>query len=122
MRKLRLVLLGGLLLAVSHLCAPVSAIGQEDPDTEIARRHFDKASKFYDAKEYEKALREFEAARKVKPLPAFDFNIGRCNDRLENFAQAIVYYERYARSNPADVAQVRARIELLKQRVAEEAS
>ena len=47
-----------------------------DPDTEIARRHFDRGTAFYGEGRYAQAIIEFEAAKKVKPLPDFDFNIG----------------------------------------------
>jgi tetratricopeptide (TPR) repeat protein len=91
-----------------------------DPDTEVARRHFDRGTKSYQEQDYEVALREFEAARRVKSLPAFDYNIGRCQDRLERYPEAVAAYERYVASSVApDVAEVRERIRVLKERIAE---
>lgn len=88
-----------------------------DPDTEIARRHFDQGTALYYAGKYAVAIVEFEAAWKTKPSPAFDYNIGRCHDRLEHTVEAIGAYERYVASSPSDAAEVVARIEVLKQRL-----
>src|SRR5689334_11515142 len=86
-----------------------------DPDTEIARRHYAAGKAYYEKKDYQNALLEFEAARIAKALPAFDFNIGRCFDRLEQHAEAIEAYERYVASQPPppDVDEVRTRIKVL---------
>jgi tetratricopeptide (TPR) repeat protein len=91
-----------------------------DPDTEIARRHFEAGRLQYEASDYEGALREFEAARKVRNLPAFDYNIARCLDRLERPAEAIAAYERYlaASGETPDVFEVRERVRVLKERIA----
>lgn len=89
-----------------------------DPDVEIARRHFEAGTAEYNAGRYAAAIVEFEAARKVKALPAFDFNIARCHDRLEHVREAIDAYERYAATAPSDVIEVRARVAVLRQRLA----
>jgi tetratricopeptide (TPR) repeat protein len=90
-----------------------------DPDTEIARRHFQAGRVKYEASEYEAALREFEAARKVRNLPAFDYNIARCLDRMERPAEAIAAYERYLAviGEAPDAAEVRERVRILKERL-----
>jgi hypothetical protein len=92
-----------------------------DPDTEIARRHFDKGTAFYNEGRYAEAIGEFEAARKTKPLPAFDFNIARAHDRLEHPREAIAAYEHYLAGAPTapDAAEVRARVAVLMQRLGE---
>jgi Tetratricopeptide repeat len=106
------------LVLVASLLGLVRA--NEDPDTEVARRHFNAGRAFYDSEQYEKALSEFEAARRVKAHPALDYNIARCLDRLERYQPAIDAYERYIASNPADVEEMRQRVVLLKQRLAEQ--
>src|SRR5262245_38010267 len=96
------------------------AAGPDDnPDLEIAQRRFVKGSEYYAAKSYEKAIEEFEAARRVMPAPEIDFNIARCLDRLERFQEAIVAYERYlgAAKDAADAAEVRERVGVLRTRV-----
>jgi hypothetical protein len=106
------------------LIVPLVAAAEErpldnDPDVEIARRHFAQASEFYSAGRYVEALAEFEIARKAKPVPELDYNIGRCHDRLEHAAEAIAAYQRYLGkvSSGAEADEVRGRIESLKKRI-----
>jgi hypothetical protein len=87
MRIALVVLLG---LAVAGV-----ASAQESPDDEIARRHFDAGPQAYDQHDYVVALKELEAARTVRALPALDYDIARCLDRMERPAEAIDAYERY---------------------------
>jgi hypothetical protein len=112
-------------LALLLLLIPATVWAQpaadSDPDTEIARRHFEAGRAKYQESDYLGALGEFEAARKVRQLAAFDYNIARCLDRLERPAEAVVAYERYlaAAPNEPDAADVRARVGVLKQRIGE---
>jgi tetratricopeptide (TPR) repeat protein len=110
---MRLVLAVAVLMVVT---APARA--EDDPDTEVARRHFEKGRAFYAADDYVHALEEFEAARKIRPVPALDFNIGRAHDRMGHWEQAIVAYQRYVEAvpAPADAPEVRARISVLQAR------
>jgi tetratricopeptide (TPR) repeat protein len=92
-----------------------------DPDTEIATREFRRGLDLYNHERYAEAIVAFEKARAVKPSPAFDYNIARCYDRLAEWRPAIEGYERYLRApglSASDVAETRARVEVLKQRVA----
>jgi tetratricopeptide (TPR) repeat protein len=89
----------------------------DDPDTEIARRHFNAGSDLYSAGQYERAIGEFKAARRARQMPAFDFNIARAYDRLEQIGEAIDWYQRYLASGPEDSGEIRARIEELKRRL-----
>src|SRR5262245_19626711 len=74
----------------------------------------------YDLGHYREALRTFEQAKATKPLPAFDYNIGRCYEQLGQWRQAIDAYERYIKSEPppADAAEVRDHIAALRRRLA----
>lgn len=97
-------------------------VSPSDPDTEIARRHFARGTAFYNNEKYADAIGAFEKARKVKPLPAFDYNIARCLDRMERVAEAITEYERYLAAislTDPDTTEVRARIAVLRQRLGE---
>src|SRR5688572_3436150 len=105
------------------LCALAGAasaqVDQVDPDTEAARRHFDKGLALYEQRRYDDALAEFEVARKLKPLPDLDFNVARTHERREAWGEAAIAYERYlaARPDAPDAADLRARIEVLRSRV-----
>jgi tetratricopeptide (TPR) repeat protein len=92
---------------------------QEDPDTEIARRYFDQGSRAYEQGNYALACQRFEAARKVKPLPAFDYNLGRCHDRADEPVPAIEAYERFLRAEQAGPSadEARARVSVLRARL-----
>jgi tetratricopeptide (TPR) repeat protein len=90
------------------------------PDDEIARRHFDQGRSYYAVGRYDDALEEFEAARRVRPVAALDFNVARCLDRMERFGDAIGAYQRYVQGNPKaiDADEVRERIRVLRTRLA----
>jgi tetratricopeptide (TPR) repeat protein len=105
-----------------YLSLPLVAWAQSslDPDTEIARRHFEAGRLKYEASDYLGALDEFEAAGRVRQFAAFDYNIARCLDRLERPAEAIAAYERYLGQvgDQPDAEEVRERVRVLKQRIA----
>jgi tetratricopeptide (TPR) repeat protein len=95
------------------------ARADDDPDTEVAKRLFRKGGELYVRGDYQRALEAFTAARQAKPLPAFDFNIGRCEDRLAHWAEALAAYERFAATatSPEDRKEAEARIPVLRERV-----
>ncbi len=90
-----------------------------DPDIEVAQRHFRRATQLYGEAKYEEAIAAFEAARLVKPAAAFDWNIGRCAERLGQWARAVEAYEQYVKKAPnaEDTPGVKARILVLQERV-----
>jgi len=88
-----------------------------DPDAEAAHRHFDLGTEAYDRGDYATALREFERAKLAKPSPALDYNIARCYDRLERYADAIVAYQRFVDGATEDTSDAVARIATLRARV-----
>jgi tetratricopeptide (TPR) repeat protein len=108
-----------LLFALVLLGAAPLAAAEADPDTEIAQRLFADGVAAYNEHDYARALDRFEAARRVKPLPAFDYNIARCHDRLGQAAPAIAAYERYLAAAPEapDAGEVRTRVAVLRARV-----
>ena len=86
-----------------------------DTDTEIAKRHFEFGLKNYAAGDYAGALVEFKTARQVKPHPAFDYNIGKCEDRMEHIPEAIEAYQRYLAAMPdaPDAPELTRRVAML---------
>jgi tetratricopeptide (TPR) repeat protein len=109
--------LAGVVLALAVLTAPARA---QDADTEAARDLSDRAMMQYDLGHYREALRTFEQAKATRPLPAFDYNIGRCYEQLGQWRQAIDAYERYVKSQPppVDAAEVRDHTAALRRRLA----
>jgi tetratricopeptide (TPR) repeat protein len=120
-----LILFCGFTMGTSRLAradeASASGMNDPDPDTEVARRHFAAGGAAYEQGDYATALREFERARLAKPLPAFDYNIARCYDRLERYREAISAYERFvaAASPGEDTTEPQERIRVLRARLAE---
>ena len=103
---------------VALLCGAARARADENEgDVTTARRHFEAGVRYYDMADWQKALEEFMTAQRLHPVPAFDFNIGRCHDFLGHITTAIEHYERYAATNAPDAAQVRARIVELRRRL-----
>ncbi len=97
-------------------CASARA---EDSDTEIAKHQYEAGQALFDQGRYEAAIQEFEAARRIKPLAAFNYNIGVCYERLGRWAEAVEAFQRYvdAQPPPRDAEDVRAKIEILKTKV-----
>ena len=103
------------------LCVAFAAHAQPsvDPDTDAARRHYQKGKELYEASSYDEAVKEFEAAQRIKPMSALEFNIARCYDRLDDADRAIAAYERFMSSRPADPGDSAERIRKLRARKAE---
>jgi hypothetical protein len=101
------------------LVAWCGVAGAEDADTEAARRHSTTGSQLYEADRFADAIVEFELAKKLKPLPAFDFNIARCQERLEKWGEAADSFERYLAAQPdvPEAPEIRQRIATLRARV-----
>jgi hypothetical protein len=113
MRGLRLWVAGALFLG------SVSAYARDDAS---AARHLAAGSKLFQDGNYAGALSEFEAGRKLKPLPALDYGIARSLDLLGRHADAIPVYQRYlyeADAGSATLTEVRQRLDELE---AEEAA
>jgi tetratricopeptide (TPR) repeat protein len=87
-----------------------------DSAAEEARRHFNRGRELYGAQQYREAIEEFERARQAKPLPAFDYNLGRCHEELGEIDEAIAAYESYLSSTVAeDSEEVRRHVSELRE-------
>ncbi len=87
-----------LLLAV--LLALPAAGGAADPAAE-ARAAFRRGADLYKAGKYREAIDAFEAADRLKPSPALQFNIGQAWEKLGDPAAALAAFARYLRLDPA---------------------
>jgi tetratricopeptide (TPR) repeat protein len=103
----------GILLAMGWLCGAARA-----DDAAQARKYFDRGRYLYNKGDFKAALRQFERARAIQPLPGFDFHIGRCNDQLGNLPEAVAAYERYVAAS--DDEEVNRRLVELRAKMAAE--
>ncbi|HEX9100985.1 MAG TPA: tetratricopeptide repeat protein [Polyangia bacterium] len=102
---------------VCALVAPAHAITEED---ERAKAHFLAGQSYYDQASYADALREFNEAYRISKRPALLYNVARCHEALEEYADAVKLLQRYLDEDPqtTDRAAVEARIAALKEREA----
>jgi tetratricopeptide (TPR) repeat protein len=103
-------------LITMMLLARVAHAGEADP-TEKARQLFQEARQRYQMHDYEGARQRFEAARAIKPMPEFDYNVGFCWDKLGRGDEALREYHKYLDAMPdaPNAAVVRARIAVLEE-------
>jgi tetratricopeptide (TPR) repeat protein len=95
-------------------------VGASDTDLDLARRHVDEGTKLYEGGDYRRALVEFRLARALKARPELDYDIGRCDEKLDELEDAVVAYERFlaSSSDVSSAAQVRERVRVLSTRIA----
>ncbi len=77
------------------------ALGQDSPDIEAAKRHFQQAIALYNDQNFDAALAEFQAAYTVRPSPAILYNIGLTQKSLFRYNDAIASLERYLKEDPS---------------------
>ncbi|MCY1044615.1 tetratricopeptide repeat protein [Corallococcus sp. bb12-1] len=87
-----------LVLALS-LGAPLQVVAAEAPTASSseaqAREKFSEGNLAYDLGEFDRGLKAFSEAYRLKPLPAFLFNIAQCQRQLNNPSRAAFFYRRY---------------------------
>jgi len=104
---------------VTLLAAALSSSPALADDGDKAKEHFLKGKALVEEGAHDKAIIEFEASYKLKPVPIVLYNIGICYDELHRYADAAKYYTLYL-AGAEDVskelkAQVEARIKKIKQ-------
>jgi tetratricopeptide (TPR) repeat protein len=67
---------------------------------QVARRHFERAERFYAVGRFDDALGEYEAAYEAKPLAGFLFNIGQCHRNLGDLKAAVFSFRKYLAAKP----------------------
>nr|HEX4316317.1 tetratricopeptide repeat protein [Kofleriaceae bacterium] len=90
-----------LLLALTSAAA---AVAHADPDPQAltdARAHFQQGKAYLDAKVYDKAIAEFEAAYKLSPFPELVFNVAQAYRLADQPDKAITAYQEYLASSPS---------------------
>jgi hypothetical protein len=68
--------------------------------TNKAKAVFDQGKQHYDLGEYTQALDNYKLAYRIKPLPAFQFNIAQCHRKLGQHKEAIAMYQAYLAGVP----------------------
>ncbi|MBN9688443.1 MULTISPECIES: tetratricopeptide repeat protein [unclassified Corallococcus] len=96
------------------LGTPFPAVAAEDATAtaadDQAREKFSEGNLAYDLGEFDRALKAFSEAYRLKPLPAFLFNIAQCHRQLNNPSRAAFFYRRYlslSQGEPANADVVR---------------
>jgi tetratricopeptide (TPR) repeat protein len=85
--------------AILALLSPaVSA--QQKQDWSQAKTHFKNGERYYNVREYEKALEEYKTAYLMSEQPALLFNMGQCYRFLERYEEAISTYKTFLRVAP----------------------
>ena len=87
---LALTLLGLLLLGI-----PSSARAEDSAVETQARTRFTEGNLAYDVGDFDKALKAFSEAYRLKPLPGFLFNMAQCHRQLGQYSRAAFFYRRY---------------------------
>ncbi len=104
--------MGGVIVAAFCVSLALPAQAGESDKT-IARAHYETATRLYEVREYEEALKEYKAAYVAKPDAAFLFNIGQCYRKLDKNAEALDFFQQFLKKSPPDDpnrTQVEARI------------
>ncbi len=98
-----------LFFAVSCLVSQAEAA---PGDKEKAAAHYKQGKTFLDAKQYDQAIVEFEAAYAIDKLSSHLFNIARAYDAKQDYEHAIAYYQKYLDAEPSSprAAEVRTAI------------
>jgi iron complex outermembrane receptor protein len=106
-------------LVVVILLAP--ALARADVRTE-ARRYFRHGMALIQEGEVERGIEMLEQAYDTLPHPNVLYNIARAHAEAGHYEEAIVYFERYLESDPADRAEVRGFIAAIRTRMTAEAA
>lgn len=95
----------GCLAVLCALLLPSSA------SADLADLHYKRAMKLYELKDYPKAIREFQAAYKVRQLPKILLNIGQVYRKLGMASSALKFYEHYLRVEPNPKPEIKAEVD-----------
>ena len=92
-----------------------SARGDEPDFRTVAREKFAEGRREFDQHNYPRALALLKESYALAPYPDLLFNIGRCQEELGHYHEALAAYERYLAVNPGDL-DVRQRAENMRER------
>jgi hypothetical protein len=78
---------------------------------DLADQHYKRAVIFYENKDYPRAIREFQAAYKVRQLPRILLNIGQVYRKLGMASTALKFYEHYLRVDPQPKPEIKGEVD-----------
>lgn len=78
---------------------------------DLADQHYKRAIAFYENKDYPRAIREFQAAYKVRQLPRILLNIGQVYRKLGMASTALKFYEHYLRVDPQPKPEIKSEVD-----------
>jgi hypothetical protein len=71
-----------------------------NPNPNDAKTRYMSGQSHYNLNEFAEALQDFKEAYRLRPDPAFLFNIAQCERQLGNLEEAIKFYRSYLRNKP----------------------
>jgi len=95
------LLLAGVTVALSLVSFGQPAQGGEG-NKATAKAHYEKGTRLYEIREYDKALLEYKSAYLAQPDPAFLFNIGQCHRKLGQNQEALNFFREYLKKASPD--------------------
>jgi len=106
-------------LSILVLSASLAHAGEPLTDDEAGKRHYLSAQAYFDHADYPDALKEFQESYRLSKYPAILYQIGQCQERLGQAADAIATFQRYLTADPSSKrrASVETTIANLKQRL-----
>ena len=88
-----------------------SHLGVATARADWADQHYKRALAFYENKDYPRAIREFQAAYKVRQLPRILLNIGQVYRKLGMASTALKFYEHYLRVDLQAKPEIKAEVD-----------
>lgn len=120
LRRIVLCWVGSVALLLGTVCT-VPASAQDTVDDAAAREYFERGRAAFEEANYEGALVYFRHAYRLSRRGELQYNIGVAADRLQREEEALEAFEYYLEEteSPAREAEVRGRINALRQSIAE---
>ncbi|HEY1586236.1 MAG TPA: PEGA domain-containing protein [Polyangia bacterium] len=97
-----------MIVLVAFVAASVrvrAAENGETPEAASAKAHYEKAQQLYATGTYDEAIAEYQEAYRLKPHPNVLYNIAQAYERLLDYAQSVVWFERYLAEAPKDAVE-----------------
>jgi hypothetical protein len=93
-------------VVVAFAAADMPARGAEETaEAASAKGHYEKAQQLYATGNYDEAIAEYQEAYRLKPHPNVLYNIAQAYERLLDYAQSVVWFERYLAEAPKDAVE-----------------